>query len=177
MTAHPIADTSAPAGQMQPSSAHDLGMSGRHSVALLRRFKASLGPGRPDPWLNRKFAVGYVDALAPSSRCLYHSLSYRILLALSVWSFYVMVGRVCVPVFQGVSSAFSVASAGEPTALQARRAMECARSSLSGGVLAGYLVLFLLYAWSYARMLFTGPGFAKEVGFSGSSSAFRGGLS
>lgn len=48
-----------------------------------------------------------------------------------------------------------------------------AKLTVSGGILAGYIVLFLIYAWSYIRMLATGPGLAKDVSKRGTGLSYE----
>ncbi|WVQ98282.1 hypothetical protein IAU59_005405 [Kwoniella sp. CBS 9459] len=69
-----------------------------------------------------------------------------IVLALLCWSFYVMVGRVCAPMIRGNSRYRLGRSAG-----------------VAVGILAGYVILWLMATWTYIKMIATGPGFAKKV--------------
>ncbi|RSH92394.1 hypothetical protein EHS25_008809 [Saitozyma podzolica] len=112
-----------PTHQAPPSGLHDKGDARAGSSP--GRWKEKYTPAKPDPWVQRKFAVG-------------------ILIALVIWSFYVVVGRICAPAIQRQSAASWSRATG-------------------AGTMVGYVVLWLLFAWSYLKMLVTGPGFAKEV--------------
>lgn len=68
----------------------------------------AFGPGRPDPWIQRKVAVGYVVRIR-----LLIALTRRLLIALTIWSFYVVVGRVCAPALRGDSvQGFGIGTGG-----------------------------------------------------------------
>ncbi|OCF44824.1 hypothetical protein I317_01313 [Kwoniella heveanensis CBS 569] len=83
------------------------------------------GPDTPDWWVSRKAAI-------------------LIVIGLLCWSFYVIVGRVCTPMFRGNSDYKLGRAAG-------------------AGILVGYVTLWLLASWTYLKMILTGPGFAKKV--------------
>lgn len=68
-------------------------------------WKARYTAAKPDPWIQMKFGVLSVDVSATSvGEALKADLSLSLVLALSVWSFYVMVGRICNPMIQRKSS-------------------------------------------------------------------------
>ncbi|KAI0032116.1 DHHC palmitoyltransferase-domain-containing protein, partial [Vararia minispora EC-137] len=79
---------------------------------------------QPQPWLARKFTVGLTACIM-------------------VYTFYVVVGRVCVPAIRHDDSAL----AALPTV----------------GLLVGYVVLWIMMAWSYTKVIITPPGYALEV--------------
>ncbi|ODO08533.1 vacuolar protein [Cryptococcus wingfieldii CBS 7118] len=81
-------------------------------------------PDQKGPWISRKCAVFIVFGLA-------------------IWSFYVVVGRVCTPMIREVSSSGIGRSPG-------------------AGTLAAFVVLWLMFIWTYLRIITTPPGFAKD---------------
>ncbi|WVQ91896.1 hypothetical protein IAS59_005701 [Cryptococcus gattii] len=82
------------------------------------------GPESPDSLVQRKFAV-------------------IIVFALSIWSFYVIVGRVCTPMIRN------------------RSASDLGRS-VGAGTLVGFVILWLFFSWSYIKMIATSPGYARD---------------
>ncbi|KAE8540516.1 hypothetical protein D1P53_003463 [Cryptococcus gattii VGV] len=82
------------------------------------------GPETPDSLVQRKFAV-------------------IIVFALSIWSFYVIVGRVCTPMIRN------------------RSASDLGRS-VGAGALVGFVILWLFFSWSYIKMIATPPGYARD---------------
>lgn len=82
------------------------------------------GPETPDSLVQRKFAV-------------------IIAIALSIWSFYVIVGRVCTPMIRN------------------RSASDLGRS-VGAGTLVGFVILWLFFSWSYIKMIATPPGYARD---------------
>ncbi|CAD6570727.1 MAG: hypothetical protein TREMPRED_005979 [Tremellales sp. Tagirdzhanova-0007] len=90
----------------------------------LERWRARYGAGEPDPWMQMKMAIFVV-------------------LALTVWSFYVVVGRVCTSMIRNRSSS----GLGKATGV---------------GALVGFVILWLMFIWGYIRIATTGPGFARE---------------
>ncbi|ORY21741.1 DHHC palmitoyltransferase-domain-containing protein [Naematelia encephala] len=89
-----------------------------------RTIAIQYAPGQPDPWIQRKLAV-------------------FICFGLGVWSFYVVVGRVCTPMIQ-------------------RRSSTGYSRGIGAGTLVIFVVLWLMFGWSYLKMIMTGPGFAKQ---------------
>jgi uncharacterized membrane protein len=70
-----------------------------------------------------------------------------ILIALVIWSFYVVVGRICAPAIQRQSAAsWSRATGGEYIGFEEKHA------DGSAGTMVGYVVLWLLFAWSYLKV-------------------------
>jgi hypothetical protein len=105
------------------------------------RWKERYTPARPDPWVQRKIAVGYVKTTVT----LAHTRS--ILIALVIWSFYVVVGRIGAPAIQRKSAAsWSRATGGGFTGIEEEPA------DSSAGTMVGYVVLWLLFAWSYLKV-------------------------
>ncbi|EIW71033.1 hypothetical protein TREMEDRAFT_37516 [Tremella mesenterica DSM 1558] len=78
--------------------------------------------GKKDNWLLRKFMV-------------------LILLGLSIWVFYVVVGRICAKSIQ-------------------RRGRFGRAAGV--GILIGFVVLWLMNMWNYLKITLTGPGFARD---------------
>ncbi|OWZ34149.1 vacuolar protein [Cryptococcus neoformans c45] len=82
------------------------------------------GPKTPDPLIQRKSAVVVVFAL-------------------SIWSFYVIVGRMCTPMIRNRSDSGLGRSVG-------------------AGTLVGFVILWLFSSWSYVKMIVTPPGYARD---------------
>nr|ODO04468.1 vacuolar protein [Cryptococcus depauperatus CBS 7855] len=66
-----------------------------------------------------------------------------IVFGLVVWSFYVVVGRACTPIIR-------------------KRSSSGMRRSIGAGVLAAFILLWLLFVWSYVTMITTAPGYARD---------------
>lgn len=103
---------SAPPTEHQPTNTDKqfYGKTERRSGGLAARWKEIWGPARPDPWLPRKGAV--LSVMMMTCSCRVDSLS--LLIALTIWSFYVVVGRICAPAIQGNSDQdYSVGTGGK----------------------------------------------------------------
>ena len=76
--------------------------------------------------------------------------TFRFLVALTIWSFYVVVGRVCAPAIQGRSSqGYSVGAGGE------YRCSKRTRDELmvdAVGTMIGFVILWLMFSWSYMKV-------------------------
>ncbi|ORX34082.1 DHHC palmitoyltransferase-domain-containing protein [Kockovaella imperatae] len=87
-------------------------------------FMTRYGPSRSDPWPQRYIAV-------------------FVLCALIIWSFYVVVGRVCTPMIRNDSSVGFGRAIGI-------------------GTMITFIILWLVFVWSYMMILIVGPGLARD---------------
>ncbi|KLT43515.1 zf-DHHC-domain-containing protein [Cutaneotrichosporon oleaginosum] len=85
---------------------------------------------------------GFDASLSSCAHACEHT-NVRFVLALAVWVCYVAIGRTFVPAI--------------------RRHPNAAYSRTVGiGLLVAFIVLFIVFMWTYLTIIFTGPGFAKD---------------